>query len=267
LQRVCLTLLAVLFLMLDLGWARAKPALQVAKSVAPKAISFEITDDYPHDPQAFTQGLEVWGGEFFLESTGQYGKSDVRKVHIRSGRVEVSSPLDASYFGEGVTRRGSEIFQLTWREGQILKWSFSSKYGFKLVGKSPWVGEGWGLTKGRGALWVSDGSSVIREVRLPDFTVTRKITVTLNGSALGKINELEWVDGRIFANVWMTSMIVRINPDSGVIDGLLDLSTLIPKGLSTDAVANGIAWHPSQRRLYVTGKFWPKVYALRLLER
>lgn len=229
-----------------------------------KVVSWRKTAEMPHDSEAFTQGFEVWDKNYFLESTGQYGRSDVRLVDRRTGKVTAKAPLDRQYFGEGVTRWREEILQLTWRENVIMRWNFSEKKGFTLKATLPWKGEAWGITHGDSSLWISDGSSSIFEVAPNTLKPQGTITVKLMGQEFDKLNELEFVEGRIFANVFMSSTVVMIHPRSGQIEGLMDLSTLVPKGLSAEAIANGLAWDSAKRRLYVTGKFWPKVYELKL---
>ncbi len=234
-------------------------------ATSPEAIKWSLVKSYPHDKEAFTQGLEVWDGRHFLESTGQYGRSEVRRVEISTGKVVASTLLDPKYFGEGIVRLGGDIYQLTWREGQVLKWTFQGKKGFEQKATAPWSGEGWGATKGpSGSIWASNGSDELSEVDPKTFKVKRTLKVTLSGQAMDRINELEFVGGKIFANVWMTTMIVRIDPKSGVIDGIMDMSSLVPAGLPQDAVLNGIAWDEGKKRLYVTGKLWPKVFELEL---
>ena len=233
---------------------------------APKVISWKLERELPHDPAAFTQGLEVFESRYFLESTGQYGRSEIRKVEISTGKIISQQALDGKYFGEGLTRVGSDIFQLTWQEGVILKWSMSKgAKAFEQKGTLPWIGEGWGITQGQGQLFISNGSSHLLVVDPKNLKVKRTLNVTLSGEGMDRLNELEFVDGKIFANVWMTSTIVRIDPKSGVIDGLMDINALVPKGISIEAVPNGIAWDSKKKLLYVTGKFWPKVFELSLL--
>jgi glutaminyl-peptide cyclotransferase len=249
-----------------------------------ESIPWKIEHEYPHDPLAFTQGLEVWGDRYFLETTGLYGKSEVRKVERSTGQVVSQQALAPNFFGEGVTRLGREILQLTWRDGVILKWTYAEKGGFKLKGSSPWSGEGWGITQGNGSLWISNGSSQLMNVDKKSLKVIKSLQVTMSGQPTENLNELEFIsgadqrknseknsekntgknNGKIFANIWMTTTIVRIDPKSGIIDGLMDLSPLVPKGLSQDAVANGIAWDRAKQRLYITGKLWPKVFELSL---
>ncbi len=230
--------------------------------VRPKVLAWRQTGEFPHDPTAFTQGFEVWDKNYFLESTGQYGRSEVRRVDRRSGDVVVKGSLERQYFAEGVTRIGEDIFQLTWREGWILRWNFTTKSGFSLKSKSSWSGEAWGLTKGSGSLWISDGTSVLYEIDQKNFKTKRSLKVTLAGEEFDKLNELEFVSGKILANVFMSATVVVINPSNGVIESMIDLSSLLPKPASLEAVANGLAWDASKKRLYVTGKYWPKVYEL-----
>lgn len=244
------------------GVARADKVHKTAKQVQPKVLSWTKTNEFPHDPTAFTQGFEVWGKQYFIESTGQYGKSDIRKVERATGVVKSRKFLDKSYFGEGITRVGADFFQLTWREGLVLRWRFSEKSGFDLKSKFFWVGEGWGIAAGGGSLWISNGSSELIEVNSKTLKPTKTIKVTLAGQAFDRLNELEWVEGKIMANVYMSSTVVVIDPKTGVIDALMDVSALVPRGLSIEAVANGLAWDKSRRRLYVTGKYWPKVFEL-----
>lgn len=241
--------------------------LPVAKCLeaAPEIISWALKRELPHDPTAFTQGLEVLDGRYFLESTGQYGQSEIRKVDRTSGQVVSRKPLDGKYFGEGLTRVGDKILQLTWREGVILRWKMGKKAdGFVADGSLPWKGEGWGVTQGAGMIWVSNGSNELMALDPKSLAVRKTLKVTLSGEPMDRLNELEFINGKIFANVWMTSTIVRIDRTSGVIDGLLDLGPLIPKGVSIEAVPNGIAWDPEKKLLYVTGKLWPKVFELKL---
>lgn len=230
----------------------------------PNVLSWRQTGEFPHDPSAFTQGFEVWDKHHFLESTGQYGRSELRRVNRKTGDVVAKTSLDPQFFGEGVTRIGQEILQLTWREGLILQWFFTQKSGFALKSKVAWPGEAWGITKSEGALWVSNGSNKLFELDRKSFKQRRTITVTLAGEDFDRLNELEFVRGRIFANVFMSSTVVVINPQSGVIESMIDISSLLPKPSSIEAVANGLAWDAAKKRLYVTGKYWPKVYELSL---
>ena len=249
-----------------MAWSFPVLAKGVASpKVKPVVIEWKQTGEFPHESGTFTQGFEIWDAKHFLETTGQYGQSEIRKVERKSGKVVARQALDSQFFGEGVTKVGKDIFQLTWREGVILKWHFAENSGFTLIDKSPWSGEGWGLASGGGSLWASNGTDEIFEVDPKSRKVKRSLKVNLSGQPLDKLNELEFIDGKIFANVWMSLTIVRINPKSGDIDGLLDLSSLSPKGMNMDSVANGLAWDGARKKLYVTGKLWPKVFELEIL--
>lgn len=229
---------------------------------APQPVQAEIVATYPHDPDAFTQGLFIHEGQLY-ESTGQVGQSSLRIVDLESGEVARAVPVEPPYFGEGSVRVGDEIFMLTW----------VSQTGFvfdaqtlERIDTVSYPGEGWGLTWNGTHLVMSDGSAQLRLIDPADFSLAGTIDVTLNGRPVRRLNELEWIDGEIWANVWETRTIVRIDPQSGAVTGLVDLTPLIPEGLAggRDAVANGIAWNPQTGQIYVTGKLWPVLYEIRL---
>lgn len=230
----------------------------------PEVMGVELIRELPHDPTAFTQGIELIDKNTFLESTGQYGESSIRSVDVNTGKIKSISRLPGKFFGEGLTRVGNEIFQLTWREGVVLKWRLSQSGQFNSVAEIPVQHEGWGIAHDRRHLYISDGTSKIRVYEPKDFKFVRDFEVKLMGTKLEKLNELEFINDRLFANVWMSSSIVRIDPLSGLVDGMIDLRPFVPIGLTGDAVANGIAWSPLSNRLYVTGKLWPKILEFRL---
>jgi glutaminyl-peptide cyclotransferase len=240
--------------------------LATSKSTTVKAISFVILNRYKHDTNAFTQGLQVIDGTYFLESTGQYGASTIRKVEIKSGAVKSSTSLESKYFGEGAVKVKDYYYQLTWREGSILEWKFEEKKGFVVNKTYPISGEGWGLTHDGKNFWMSDGTSELRVLDPANMKELRKVKVTLLNEPMDKLNELEWVNGKIFANIWYSSSIVRIDPKTGKIDGIIDISSLKPSELTGDAVANGIAYNPKAGTFFVTGKLWPSVYEIKLKE-
>lgn len=221
----------------------------------------EVVERYPHDPAAFTQGLVFVDGHLY-EGTGRHGESSLRRVALDSGEVLQRSNLGLRYFGEGITLLGDRIYQLTWQShiGFVYdKASFRQLQTFFLPG------EGWGLTHDGSSLIVSDGTPVLRFLDPQTFTELRRVTVTEAGQPLARLNELEYIDGEIWANVWYSDEIVRIDPATGEVSSKLDLSGL-HEGREPDAVLNGIAWDPQDRRLFVTGKLWPALYQIRVLE-
>jgi glutamine cyclotransferase len=237
---------------------------QAQAATSPVSVyGYRIVNTYPHDPQAFTQGL-IWQDGFLYESTGINGHSSVRKVRLEDGKVLEQRPVDKTYFAEGLTDWGSHLLQLTWttERGFIYdKTSLEPKATFS------YKGEGWGLTHDDSHLMLSNGSSTIKLLDPQTYAETGSIDVHIQGKRLVYLNELEYVDGEIFANVWQTDMIARISPQTGEVTGLIDLRRLLDPALKTsrDAVLNGIAWDNTGRRLFVTGKLWPKLFEIELI--
>ena len=217
---------------------------------------------YPHDPDAFTQGLTFHDGEL-LESTGRY-PSTVRRVRLEDGVVVQRRALERSYFGEGLTVIDDRILTLTWRNQTGFVWSAAD---LTPLSRFAYAGEGWGLTNDGTRLILSDGSATLRFLDPATLAETGRVTVTLAGRPVAELNELEWVDGEIYANVWRTDHILRIDPQTGAVTGIIDLSGLLAdrNGLDpADDVLNGIAWDAEGRRLFVTGKYWPTLFEIRL---
>lgn len=215
---------------------------------------------YPHDTAAFTEGLFVRGGKLF-ESTGFERRSFIRQVDLATGRVERQVAIPPDQFGEGIVDLGPEILSVTWRGGVGHRWRLAD---FRRVGGFRYDGEGWGLTRSDRAIILSDGTPVLRFLDPGTMAVVRRLTVTAEGQPLAKLNELEWVDGEILANVWHSDRIARINPVTGRVKGWIDLGPIVQATPVRDpeAVANGIAWDSKARRLYVTGKYWPTLYRI-----
>lgn len=244
-------------------------ALGLAAFVAPAAAmaqtpvyGFEVVRTYPHDRRAFTQGLAYLDGDL-LESTGRY-PSTVRRVRLEDGVVLQRRELDTAYFGEGLTEIDGRVVTLTWTSGKAFVWDADD---LSPLGEQAYPGEGWGLTDDGARLILSDGTPTLRFLDSRTLAETGRVTVTLQGRPVGQINELEWVEGEVFANVWQTDFILRINPTTGEVTGVIDLTELMPdrSGLDpTDAVLNGIAWDAGARRLFVTGKNWPTLFEIRL---
>ena len=234
----------------------------VAPPHAPRS-TYTVIRSYPHDRLAFTQGLE-YADEFLYEGTGLNGRSSVRKVAIASGQVMQRRDLPTQYFGEGITIWKGNLVQLTWRSQVAFTYdrtTFAPRRTFS------YPGEGWGLTHDDRSLIMSDGSAALRFLDPDTFAERRRVLVADAGKPVLNLNELEYVRGEIYANVWQTDSIVRIAPDSGRVLGWIDLRGLLTASerTSTD-VLNGIAYDAVRDRLFVTGKLWPKVFEIKTLE-
>lgn len=226
---------------------------------------FVVKNTYPHDPQAFTQGLFFRDGQLF-ETTGIIGRSTLRRLDLKTGKVLQQAALPRDVFGEGSTAVGENILGLTWQSktGYV----FDART-FALKGKFPYEGEGWGLASDTKYVYMSDGSASIRVLDPSTLKEVRRVQVTAEGKPIDSLNELEIVNGELYANVWGTDIIARIDPASGKVTGWIDLTNLLPREKrgtsSVDAVLNGIAYDGKARKLYVTGKFWPKLFEIELV--
>jgi glutamine cyclotransferase len=242
------------------------PVLAAATSpaAAPPVVdyTYQVIGTFPHDPGAFTQGLVYLKGVLF-ETTGLNGRSTLRKVDLQSGRVLQKSELPSQYFGEGMTIIGDQIFQLTWQHQKGFVYNLST---FAVEKEFAYTGEGWGLTTDGHALILSDGSNVIRFLDPVTFAVLRTISVFAHGQPLSMLNELEFIKGEIYANVWQTNTVVRIDPATGNLLGTIDFSGLLsPEDYRVHPdVLNGIAYDAANDRLFVTGKLWPKLFEVQL---
>ncbi len=217
---------------------------------------------YPHDTTAFTEGLIFLDGSLY-ESTGLNGRSDIRQVNLGDGKIVRSVSLPSRFFGEGLTHWGKELISLSWRNGIGFRWDRAT---FHQTGTFRYSGEGWGLTQDGKRLIMSDGSDKLRFLDPKTFKETGRISVTWNGKPVQLVNELEYVKGEILANIWMTDYIARIDPKSGKIIDIIDLTPLVrqQKVTDSDAVLNGIAYDAKHDRLFVTGKYWPNLYEIKL---
>lgn len=231
----------------------------------PAIYDYEIVNAYPHDPNAFTQGLFFHDGRLY-ESTGLKGRSSIRKVDLVSGEVLQQTDLPASLFGEGVTIWNDRIVQLTWRSQVGFVYDIET---FARRRKFTYAGEGWGLTQDGERLIMSDGSAALRFLDPGNFREAGRVTVMHQGKPVGLLNELEYVNGAVLANIWHSDVIVRIDPESGAVTGIVDLRSLRERlGPDQNAeVLNGIAYDEKTGRLFVTGKFWPALFEIRLIER
>ena len=225
----------------------------------PAVAEFTVVAAYPHDPAAFTQGLAIEKGQLY-EGTGQYGASTVRRVDLTTGRPEKQRALGPRYFGEGIAILGGLLYQLTWQNGAAVVYDLDT---FEVERTMQYDGEGWGLTHDGRQLIMSDGSSTLRFRDPQTFAVTREIEVRADGVPLPMLNELEYVEGEIWSNIWYDDRIARISPADGRVLGFIDLSTLYPRSArGSEAVLNGIAYDAAAKRLFVTGKNWPQLYEI-----
>lgn len=232
-------------------------------NVGVEQCTYEVVDEFPHDPDAFTQGLVYEDGRLF-EGTGLYGESTLREVDLETGDVLRSQALSPELFGEGITLRDGRIFQITWQSQTAIVYDAET---FEEIERFSYTTEGWGITDDGQRLYMSDGTSTI-SIREPDtFNEIDRIEVSEDGEPVDNLNELEWIDGQIYANVWQTDEIVRIDPATGDVTARIDLTGLLSSedqaGLVVD-VLNGIAWDEEGQRLFVTGKLWPKLYEITL---
>ena len=222
---------------------------------------FTLVQSFPHDPTAYTQGLVYAGGEFF-ESTGLYGESSLRRVEIATGKVLQRRSVEARYFAEGLALVGDALVQLTWHHKTAFVYDRET---FELRRTFSYPTEGWGLAyDSAGGLVLSDGSNRLFFLHPETFAVLRTIRVTDAGRPVTQLNELEWIEGEIWANVWQTDRIARISPSTGIVNSWVDVTTLWPQARRTPQadVLNGIAYDPADKRIFVTGKKWPLVYEI-----
>lgn len=244
-------LIAVLLVLFGAGAALAETKWEVVRTL-------------PHDTNAFTQGFFIADGVLY-ESTGQVGRSDLRVIRLQDGKVIRRKPIDPSLFGEGIAPWGSNLVSITWRTGKGFVWQ---RRDFKQVKSFTYAGEGWGLTTDGKRLILSDGSASLRFFDPATLKEGGKVAVTWQGQPVKNLNELEYVNGQVFANIWYSPLIARIDPKTGAIADFLNLAPLVARNIGTDSdsVLNGIAWDAKAKLLYVTGKNWPNIYALRLME-
>jgi glutamine cyclotransferase len=239
------------------------PFLLVFAAHVSAADTYRIVHSYPHDPHAFTQGLVYADGQLY-ESTGLYGQSSLRMVDLETGRALQTLPVAARYFAEGLTTWGSTLIQLTWQEHTALVYD---RFSFRELRSLSFTGEGWGLTEDGKALILSDGSAHLRFLDPSTLRELRTITVTDRGKPVTELNELEYIHGEIYANVWHSDRIARIAPATGEVLGWIDLTGLLPAAehSTAEAVLNGIAYDATHDRLFVTGKLWPKLFEIKVV--
>lgn len=237
------------------------PAPDTPATPVTPAYSYEVVASYPHDTKAFTEGLLIQDGQLY-ESTGMEGTSWVRKVDLKTGAVQQQHDVDKQYFGEGMVIWDDRIITLTWKgqKGFIL-----DRETFAPKGEWAYPGEGWSLTRDDTQIYMSDGTSQIRKIDPATLQETGRIEVKMNGRAIDKLNELEFIKGEIWANVFETDRIVRIDPATGNVTGVVYLGGILPleERRKVD-VLNGIAYDKVADKIYVTGKYWPKLFEIRI---
>lgn len=242
------------------GLHRSRTSERPASKWAP-VVAVKVLNTFPHDPAAFTQGLLVDGGQF-VEGTGLYDSSEVRRVDIASGAVRARVKLDSTYFGEGLALIGDRLYQLTWREGRAFVWDRATLAPLDTL---TYEGEGWGLTFDGTHLVMSDGSATLTFRDPATFQTARTVQVTDNGQPVDQLNELEFVGGKVLANIWGGDRVAVINPATGYVErwlALEGLRALLQPAPARDDVLNGLAYDASTGRLFATGKHWPLVFEL-----
>jgi len=220
---------------------------------------------YPHDPRAFTQGLLFHDGVLY-EGTGQWGESSIRKVNLETGEVLQKREIPEAYFGEGIAIAGNRLIELTWRNQKGFVYDLAT---FEPRGEFTYPGEGWGLTSDGKRLIMSDGTAQLRFLDPATLQETGRITVTAGGQPVNQLNELEWVNGEVWANIWKEDRIARIDPATGKVTGWIDMRGLLSPAERPDPddVLNGIAYDAKSGRIFVTGKRWPKLFEIQVVPR
>ena len=239
----------------------ALTSAQAQRSQTAPVYGYEVVNVYPHDRNAFTQGLLYRDGMLY-ESTGLNGRSSLRKVQLETGKVLQQVSVESRYFAEGLTDWGSRLIQLTWDTNVGFVYDLAS---FKRFQTFSYEGEGWGLARDARRIVRSAGSPTLRFLDPQTLKVVGRLPVTDGNLPVDDLNELEVIDGQVYANVWLTDRIAMISPDNGRVTGWINLAGLMPRGsVSGDAVLNGIAYDAQRKRLFVTGKLWPSLFEIRI---
>jgi glutamine cyclotransferase len=244
--------------------AGAQPTPSNTSSTTP-VWTYRIVNRYPHDPAAFTQGLVVDDG-WLIEGTGLVGESSLRRVELDTGTVVARRDLPEPYFGEGVTILGDQVYQLTWQSEVAFVYD---RQTFEPLMELPFSGEGWGITTDGTSLIMSDGSGTLTFRDPETFTAIRRVTVRDSAGEVDQLNELEYIDGEVWANIWKDDRIARIDPETGTVRAWIDLTGLHSDELRKEPdadVLNGIAHDPVTDRVFVTGKRWPWLFEIEVVE-
>jgi glutamine cyclotransferase len=278
-QKVHLSALLVLFLTACGNGAGGDEAKQEAVSSgvpAPTSLAYTVLNAYPHDTAAFTQGLELYKGSL-MESTGLLGRSTLRKVEIKTGKILSTIQLNDAVFAEGITILRDTLYQLSWQNHEV--YVYDIKKEPKKITSLPWSGEGWGITNDGIQLIISDGSDKLYFVEPGTLKLKKVLSVRDQYGAVNNLNELEMIDGYVFANRWQYDYILKIDPSSGFVVGTLGMQDFLKKNSKKDlsyldkpgstaqqsgAVLNGIAYDSEKKSIYVTGKLWPEIFEIRL---
>ena len=229
----------------------------------PAQLTFTITNQYPHDTSTYTEGLEFHDGKLY-ESGGQYGSSKLASVDLATGKSLSKVPLDKKYFGEGITILNNKIYQLTWKEKTCFVYDAKT---FEKLKEFSYDGEGWGMTNNGKQIINSDGSNNLYFRDPETFKVLSIVGVTDNNGPVGNVNELEYINGYILANIWQSDVIIKIDPESGKVLAKADFSgtkeKYFPEAMDKAEVLNGIAYDSTTKRLFITGKYWPKIFEVK----
>ncbi len=230
----------------------------------PKHYTYEVVASHPHLTTSYTQGLQFVDGVMW-EGTGQHGESRLQRINLTTGEADVVAELPESDFGEGITLLGDRIYQLTWTNNRAYVYDRKSERRVKILRYS---GEGWGLTTDGEKLYMTDGTARLSTIDPETFKRISSVTVTYKGKPVQYLNELEWIEGKIWANVYTTDKIVIINPEDGVIESIINLEGLLPESEHTPStdVLNGIAYDSAAKRIFVTGKNWSRLFEIKLIE-
>ena len=234
-----------------------------ATPAAPRTYTYRVIESYPHSTDSYTQGLLFADGVMW-EGTGEYGHSRLQRIDLETGRTDVVATLPRSEFGEGIALLDGKIYQLTWENNKAYVYDAATGRQLRTFA---YAGEGWGLTTDGERLYMSDGSEYLRILDPETFRVQRRVPVTFRGAPVQLLNELEWIDGKIWANVYVTDQIVIIDPASGIVEGVIDLRGLLPdEEIAPDTdVLNGIAYDAASERIFVTGKRWSKLFEIEII--
>lgn len=239
--------------------------LEIKPDQAPRKYDYKVVKVYPHDPRAYTQGLLYQDG-YMYESTGQYGESSIRKIDMNTGKVLSVLNIDSQLFGEGITIYKDKIYQITWRSRKGFVYDLKT---FSLESGFHYNSEGWGITTAGDHLIMSDGSNKLYHIAPSTFNIMKEVEVYDHNGEVTQLNELEYIDGLVWANVWLTDRIVAIDPETGVVKAEIDMTGLLSptdkaRTNDKDDVLNGIAWNPEKKTFYLTGKRWPKLFEIKL---